>query len=85
MSPMTDDKRIETLWSLYDALLAHLLATLNAPDSPAKGSTLDVARKFLADNRIGLGTSRPASLRKGLQSLADIRALPFDKDGKKVN
>ena len=83
-----NDQRTEALWALYDALLHRLLALLDATDSDLKASALDVARRFLHDNGVGL-KRHPGGVRAGLRSMVDkqgralVAPLPFDTDGKK--
>lgn len=71
---LTDEQRWEKLYLLYDALLVALLEAVSGEEPPS-ASIMNVARQFLAQNNVNLST-RP-DLRRGLQSLADLRNLPF--------
>lgn len=78
--PMTPEQQQEALKKLWDAMVTRLLEALQG-DKPARASMLDVTRKFLADQGFN-AVSRP-DLRRSLEALADLRGLPFDKDGNK--
>jgi hypothetical protein len=75
---LDDAQRIDLLWQLFDALLKHLHTALTSGD-PVKASLLDVVRHFLLANNISV--SNRLDMRRGLQSLADYRSLPFDASG----
>lgn len=77
---LSNDERVSILDRLYDALLRCLLKLLES-DTPPKASVLAVARDVLRDN--GIRAITRSELRRGLQTMGDLTALPFDDKGNK--
>ena len=76
--PLTPEEQQAALKKLWDAMVTRLLAALQG-DKPARASMLDVARRFLADQ--GFTAVSRLDLRRGLETMGQLRNLPFDKDG----
>lgn len=76
---LTDTERLQLLHQLYDAFLKHLYAVMTSGD-PLRASFLEVVRQFLSQN--GIVAANRAGLRRGLENVLELRALPFDASGK---
>lgn len=75
---LTDTERLQLLYQLYDAFLKHLHMVMTSGD-PLRASFLEVVRQFLSQN--GITAANRAGLRRGLENVIELSALPFDATG----